>query len=346
MQVVPIHCMNPICLPLLVLAFSLSATGASGGTEQPNNPPVQHNDDRPEQQGTGEAKTSALKGAVEAFTDVPYDIHNATSLNFWMAQGEGPRPVVVFIHGGGWIKGGKSSGGTAVREMLDAGISVASIGYRLATEAPLPAPVHDAARSIQFLRTKASEWNIDKDRIAVAGGSAGACTAMWLLFHDDLADPASPDPVARESSRVAAAAAGSGQTSIDPKFIEPLLGRYGISHPMIHKSVGASSLSEALDNYDRYASLYREFSPINHVTKGDPPLFMHYARSMTLPPENQNHGIHHPLFGVKMKEACDRVGVECHLVVNDAPDNARYSNQSEFLLDKLLSPVVDDDLRK
>ena len=87
----------------------------------------------------------------------------------------------------------------------------------------MPAPVHDAALAIQFIRSKAAEWNIRKDRIVLTGGSAGACTSMWLLTHDDLADPKSDDPVRRESTSVTAAAVAGGQTSIDPKQIEPWL---------------------------------------------------------------------------------------------------------------------------
>ena len=49
------------------------------------------------------------------------------------------------------------------------------------------------------VRSKAAEWNVDKTRVAASGGSAGACTSLWLAFHPDLADPASADPIERES---------------------------------------------------------------------------------------------------------------------------------------------------
>ncbi len=51
------------------------------------------------------------------------------------------------------------------------------------------------------------------------GGSAGACTSLWLAFHDDLADPKSDDPVARESTRLTCAAVTGAQTSLDPKQV-------------------------------------------------------------------------------------------------------------------------------
>ncbi len=83
--------------------------------------------------------------------------------------------------------------------MMQNGISVVSVEYRFIKEAtadgvvpPVHGPLHDAARALQFVRSKADEWNIDKTRIAASGGSAGACTSLWLAFHSDLADPNSP----------------------------------------------------------------------------------------------------------------------------------------------------------
>ena len=73
----------------------------------------------------------------------------------------------------------------------------------------------DCARAIQFLRYHAKKFNLDKTRIASMGGSAGAGTSLWLAFHDDLADPANPDPVLRESSRITAAAATGTQATYD-----------------------------------------------------------------------------------------------------------------------------------
>ena len=70
---------------------------------------------------------------------------------------------------------------------------------------------------MQFVRSKAAEWNIDKQRIGASGGSAGACSSLWLAFHDDMADPKSSDPVARESTRLWCAAVIGAQTTLDPQ---------------------------------------------------------------------------------------------------------------------------------
>src|SRR5688572_27975121 len=153
--------------------------------------------------------------------DVSYGPHERNVLDFWKAEGQGPRPLLVYIHGGGWTGGDKKQDPKNFQPFLEKGISYAAINYRLSGEYPLPAPVHDAARGIQFLKSKAAEWNIDKDHIALTGGSAGACTSMWILLHDDLAEPKASDPVLRESTRVCAAAVSGGQASIDPRQLEP-----------------------------------------------------------------------------------------------------------------------------
>ena len=271
-------------------------------------------------------------------TEVSYgpDVRNV--LDFWQAKGDGPRPLLVYIHGGGWTGGDKKQDTTkTIQPFLDKGISCAAINYRLSGAHPLPAPVHDAARAIQFIRTKAADWNIDTKHIALTGGSAGACTSMWLLLHDDLADPKATDPVLRESTRVCAAAVASGQTSIDPKVCEEWLGPNVLKHRMINLAVGEKTIDDALKNYDKHHALYVEFSPYNHVDGKDPPLLMTYGADMTLPSKDAGHGIHHPVYGVKLKEKSDKAGHECHLLIPGVSKSDKYASANEFLVAKLLA---------
>lgn len=265
--------------------------------------------------------------------DAAYGPHARNVLDFWQAEGDGPCPLLVYIHGGGWTGGDKLQEGNPQRAWLAKGVSYAAINYRFSVEAPLPAPVHDAARAIQFLRTKATEWNIDTKRICLTGSSAGACTAMWLLCHDDLADPTSTDPVLRESTRVAGAAVFRGQTSIDPRQIEPWLGPNVLQHRMIAMAVGERTIDDALRNYERHRRLFAEFSPYNHVSGDDPPLFMSCAADLTVPSRHASHGIHHPVFGVKLKERADAVGMECHLLVGKGTTfkSEKFPDADKFL---------------
>jgi iduronate 2-sulfatase len=156
------------------------------------------------------ARAAGYEGDVPIPTKVgiKYGDHPRHILDFWQAEADKPTPLVLVIHGGGWRGGSKERMArfADARALLDAGISVAAINYRLMRHAadvtpPVKAPMHDSARALQFIRTQAKAWNIDPTRIGLAGGSAGACTSLWLAYHDDLADPTSDDPVARQSTR-------------------------------------------------------------------------------------------------------------------------------------------------
>ena len=136
--------------------------------------------------------------------DVAYGKHPKQVLHFWKAESDKPTPLLFYIHGGGWQGGNRTSVASILPIMLKAGISVVSVEYRFIPEAtadgekpPVNGPLHDAARALQFVRSKAKEWNIDRARIGASGGSAGACSSLWLAFHPDMADPKSSDPVAR-----------------------------------------------------------------------------------------------------------------------------------------------------
>src|SRR4051794_18473810 len=166
------------------------------------------------------AQQTKERGAKPApdLADVKYGPHERNVLDLWKAKADRPTPLVVFIHGGGFRAGDKSGVPLPLlRRCLDAGISVASINYRFSQHAPFPAPMLDGARVVQFLRSKAGEWNLDPTKVAASGGSAGAGMSLWLGFHDDLADTSSDDPVARQSTRLTCMGVLGAQSSYDPR---------------------------------------------------------------------------------------------------------------------------------
>jgi acetyl esterase/lipase len=105
---------------------------------------------------------------------------------------------MVFIHGGGWSGGDKTGyGTTTIKPYLDAGISVAAVKYRFINQAmeqkvepPVKACLHDAARAIQTIRSKAKEWNIDPAKVGMIGFSAGAMLTMSTTLYAADAKPA------------------------------------------------------------------------------------------------------------------------------------------------------------
>jgi hypothetical protein len=219
------------------------------------------------------------------------------------------------------------------------GIHVAAINYRYAgPESPLPASLYDSARAIQFLRHKAEEWKIDRKRIGTYGGSAGGCTSMWLAFHDDLADPDSDDPVARESTRLTCIAPGAGQSSVDPNWIAE---NFPGADPTKYEPLPHINGVETFEDLEKPEVRKRieESSAINHLTKDDPPVYMTYKVPNEPITEKTSAGtiIHHPLFGVRLKEKMDALGIENVLVIRDKPEGKDpYGDMHAFFRAKLL----------
>lgn len=268
-------------------------------------------------------------------SDVSYGPHERNVLDFYAAQSEQPTPVIVFIHGGGFVAGDKKNVDSAlVRGANDAGISVASINYRFVDgrDVIFPAPQHDGARAVQFLRSKASEWNLDPKRFACVGGSAGAGISMWIGFHDDLADPNNADPVLRQSTRIQAIGTFGGQGTYDPIKIKELVGGRAWEHPSLLAVYGLKSKEEALAPTPEMQRLYTEAAAITHLTAGDPGLFMVYSEADgPLPPDSRpGAGIHHPNFGKQLKKKMDDLGIE-NVYVHTA--EAKGANINQQLLD-------------
>jgi acetyl esterase/lipase len=292
------------------------------------------------------AKRAAAKAPSNpqpTMANVPYGKHPKQVLDFWKAESDKPTPLLFYIHGGGWMGGSKDRVG-GVADYLKAGISVVSVEYRFIPEAtadkvvpPVKGPLHDAARALQFVRSKAAEWNIDKKRIGASGGSAGACSSLWLAFHKDLANPKSKDPIARESTRLFCAAVIGAQTTLDPRQMKEWTpnSKYG-GHAFGFagdKEKKLSQFEEFLAKRDTILPWIAEYSPYALVTADDPPIYLIFSAPPAMGQE-QKDPTHTANFGVKLQEKCKSVGVECELVYPGAPD-VKHATAQDYLIKKL-----------
>jgi hypothetical protein len=297
----------------------------------------------------GNSRTDTAK-KKPTHANVKYGKHERQVFDIWLAESKEPTPLAIYIHGGGFKAGSKEKlKSNELTQLLESGISVAAINYRYKTIAPLPAAHHDARRALQFMRSKAADWNIDKNKVATFGGSAGAQICMWLAFTDDMAKPDSSDPIERESTRLTCVATSGGQTSNGAEFwqrmIGPLLGANrpieSLSQPLNGErdpekvriaTWGASSLEEANAIASRHSAL-------DIVSADDPPIFMSYGSSPTSKPPTDRTKlrgwlIHHVNLGIALKEKTDALKLEAHLKYPGA--KTKYESQVEFFVDKLL----------
>ncbi len=275
---------------------------------------------------------------------VHYGPHELQVIDLWKAESRERTPLVVFIHGGGFRAGDTTKiHPSLIVGCLQAGISVASIGYRLSPEVHFPDHFMDCARAIQFLRAHSADYNIDPKRIAGSGSSAGAGTALWLGMHDDFADPKNADPILRESTRLNCVAVLQAQTSYDLRSIREWIGARTAEHP---DAIGFFGLPPGELDTPRAHQVFEQASPINLLTRDDPPVFLIYAGTKTkviAADAKPGEGIHHAIFGVKLKEKMDALGMECVLKTQeDYPDAdtmaqtvAGYRDLVGFLRDHL-----------
>jgi len=271
---------------------------------------------RSSQRNLREARAKPLK---PTYANARYGPHERNVLDMYLAESATPTPLVLYIHGGGFQSGNKRSlNANEAKSYLAAGFSIAAINYRLTDTAPAPAAYLDCAKALQFLRHNAKKWNVEPQLIASTGGSAGAGTSMWLAFHDDMADPNSDDPVARQSTRLTCIAVRNGQSSYDPRFAEKIgLPRPNFErHPFFLPFYGIKASD--IDTPRAY-ELYRKAAPITYLSKDDPPALLTYNLPNEEVTEQTPLGliVHHPKFGIALKERLDKLGIECIVQYKD-----------------------------
>jgi hypothetical protein len=173
------------------------------------------------------------------------------------------------------------------------------------------ASMYDSKRCLQFLRFHSIKYNIIKNKIGCAGGSAGAGTALWLAFSNDMADTKNEDPVLRESTRISCAGAFATQSTYDICRWADLLGlpkEKSLEEIMsIGRAFGIKSakIGDLNNNFETRTNL--DF--LEKMDKNSAPFFVFNKQKGGIPtnPDELNH---HPLHAKALKEKAELVGVE------------------------------------
>ncbi|MBI3849980.1 MAG: alpha/beta hydrolase [Verrucomicrobia bacterium] len=185
-----------------------------------------------------------------------------------------PVPGLIFIHGGGWSGGSRDVYKPYTVEYAQKGYVAMTISYRFSGEAPFPAAVEDAKCAVRWLRANAAKFHVDPDHIAAIGGSAGGHLSMMVGYSSDVPDLEGNGGNPKVSSRVQAVVDFYGPYDLTTDFAR----KAGV----VKKFLGDKT-------YDEAPGLYLRLSPMNYLTKDDPPtLILHGTIDDVVPIEQSD----------------------------------------------------------
>ncbi|HEY3898085.1 MAG TPA: alpha/beta hydrolase [Chthoniobacter sp.] len=236
-------------------------------------------------------------------------------------------PLVVFVHGGGWRSGSKSD--FPLGRLVAAGFAIASVDYRLSTQAQFPAQAHDIKAAIRYLRAHQTELGIDAHRIVISGASAGGHLAALVGTTNG-------------NKELEGDIGGNLDQSSDVQGIISLFGASDfmtiLSQSTPHGlQVRAPALQLLLGGQPtEKPELAKLASPVDHIDAHDPPLLLiHGDADPQMPPEQSK----------ELAEAYQRAGLPVQLVIIPGAvhggkpffDDERIALMKDFL-DKIAAP--------
>jgi len=132
------------------------------------------------------------------------------------ARGAGPWPLVVWVHGGGWVGGRRADTYPHIQREVELGrVAVASVDYRVAPRYPFPIPLQDVKRAVRYLKANAARLHVRADKVVIAGHSAGANLAMMVAVTPGVMEPPNlPSALRREHSDVAGVVSFAGPSDL------------------------------------------------------------------------------------------------------------------------------------
>jgi acetyl esterase/lipase len=250
--------------------------------------------------------------ALPFLHDLKYGPSAANVLDlYYPTKGKPPFPVIVWIHGGAWHHGDKRP--LTCPALLENGYAVASINYRLSTQAIFPAQIEDCKGAIIWLRQHAKEFNIDPNRIGVWGSSSGGHLAALL---DTTSNGANVSWAKQDSAKMAAV-----QAVCDWSGPVDLL---GIEHPGVAKLV-----TQFLGQPPQAVpELVKEANPATYADSADPPILIVHGDHDEQVPCSQSQ---------ELASVLTSKGIDCRLVmVPNGTHNLTGDN-----LDKSIRRTID-----
>jgi acetyl esterase/lipase len=241
-----------------------------------------------------------LPAGARVDRDVVYGPHERNKLDVYRPAGDGPWPLVIWVHGGAWQAGSKDGGGPALR-LLDRGYAVASVNYRLSQHAQFPAQIEDCKAAVRWLRANAQKYGLDPNRFGVWGASAGGHLVALLGTAGDVKDLDGTGGNLGVSSRVQAVCDWFGPSDFS-KVVEQAIPGTRIDRTRADCPEAKLIGGRIADYPDRV----KRANPITYISKDDPPFLIVHGDQDTTVPVGQSRILH---------EALKAAGVDSTLVV-------------------------------
>ena len=186
-------------------------------------------------------------------------------------------PLVIYVHGGAWRTGSKAD--VPIVKLLDHGFAIASVDYRLSTQAQFPAQVHDIKAAIRFLRASAEQLHINTKHVAIIGSSAGGHLAALVgVTNGDKKLEGSVGGDLDQSSAVQCIVSLYGASNLQTILSQST--DYGLKMrvPALQLLLGGQPIDKP--------ELAKLASPVAHLDKQDPPLMLiHGDADPQMPPQ-------------------------------------------------------------
>ncbi|MYN45404.1 alpha/beta hydrolase fold domain-containing protein [Pseudoduganella sp. FT93W] len=200
---------------------------------------------------------------LDSLTYVQYG-SRCLQLDLFLPSKAGPHPLVVLVHGGGWRSGFRAEFAPMAVRLAQQGWAAATISYRLSGEAGYPAAIHDVRAAVRWLRSHAADYQLDGQRFALAGGSAGGQIASLagVTGHLPAFDAGAAD--SEVSSAVQAIVNIDGLSD----FTAPAALQYE-DDPAKQPSAAGAWLG---GRYAEQPARWRAASPVQYVRAGMPPI--------------------------------------------------------------------------
>lgn len=287
-----------------------------------------------------------LNGIDAKFSkDIPYNQYPETKFDIFIPNSSAPTPLVIYIHGGGFLGGKKENPYSAmwngnwdfpseIRTLLSHKIAFATINYRLLAfegdKDGVLKSLNDSKRALQYIRSISESLNIDKNNIILCGSSAGGGTAEWLAFSDDMKDPSNSDLVLRESTRVKGIAVKATQASYDlQRYVTDVFKEYDFTWewffeqepdmiPRFNSFYGMENIAEF--NSNRVVEYRKKVDMLAMMSADDPEFWVSNPQTPVVKPTKSNILNHHSYHARTLKHWGDSIGI---------PNKVSYGNYQD-----------------